>query len=94
MTRTAIQQVLSVLGTTRWAFDVDLLFQLRRAGYAIKEIPTVWHDVSGSRLKVARASVEMFVALVRLRLIYSPLKWIVSVYDYTLAPFVRKYTKI
>ena len=32
MKRDAVQAVLPVLGITRWAFDVDLLFQLRRAG--------------------------------------------------------------
>lgn len=89
MTRDAVQKVLPHLGITRWAFDVDLLFQLRRAGYAIVEIPTVWHDVSGSRLKVVRTSMEMFVALVRLRLLYSPFKWIVTLYDRTLGVFVR-----
>lgn len=81
--RDAVQRVLPCLGITRWAFDVDLLFQLRRAGFRIVEIPTTWHDVSGSRLNVPRASVEMFVALVRLRLVYSPLKCVVALYDRT-----------
>lgn len=77
----AVQQVLPQLGITRWAFDVDLLFQLRRAGGAIIERPTVWHDVAGSRLQIGRVSLEMFVALARLRLLYSPCKGIVAFYD-------------
>ena len=80
----ALKKVLPQLGITRWAFDVDLLFKLRRAGYRIVERPTTWHDVSGSQLQVGRASFEMFVAIVRLRLVYSPLRWIVTVYDWTL----------
>lgn len=79
LSRGAVQAVLPHLGTTRWAFDVDLLFQARRAGFEIREIPTVWNDVAGSRLKVARASVEMSLALIRLRLLYSPFRFLVPV---------------
>lgn len=81
MKQEAVRQVLPSLGITRWAFDVDLLFQLRRAGYKITEVPTIWRDVAGSRLQIARASLEMFAALVRLRLLYSPFKGIVAFYD-------------
>ncbi len=69
----AVQSVLPSLGVTRWAFDVDLLFQLRRLGCKIVQTPTVWNDVSGSRVKVVSASIEMFLAIVRLRMLYSPL---------------------
>ena len=39
----------------------------------------MWNDVAGSRLKVGRASVEMSLALVRLRLLYSPFRFLVPV---------------
>jgi glycosyltransferase involved in cell wall biosynthesis len=83
LTREAVQAILPHIGITQWAFDVDLLFQLRRAGFAITEIPTTWRDVSGSRLRVCKASADMFIAVVRLRLIYSPFRWVVSLYDRT-----------
>ncbi|MDO9541266.1 MAG: glycosyltransferase family 2 protein [Kiritimatiellia bacterium] len=83
----AVREILPNLGITRWAFDVDLLFQLHRAGFQIIEIPSTWHDVAGSRLKFTRASLEMFVALVRLRLLYSPFKGIVAFYDRYFARF-------
>jgi len=89
MTYAAVQRVLPHIGITRWAFDVDFLFQLRRAGFEIIEIPTVWRDVSGSRVRIVRASLEMLVAMIRLRLIYSPLKWIVKFYDLMLAPLTH-----
>lgn len=85
----ALREVMPRLGITRWAFDVDLLFQLKRAGYAIVEWPTVWHDAGGSRLKVGRASLEMFIAICRLRLLFSPLRWVVALYDRTLGRFIR-----
>lgn len=85
--RNAAREILPNLGITRWAFDVDLLFQLHRAGFKITEIPTIWHDVAGSRLKIVRASTEMFVALIRLRLLYSPFKGVVGFYDRHFARF-------
>ncbi|MDD5482628.1 MAG: glycosyltransferase family 2 protein [Kiritimatiellae bacterium] len=87
MKRGAALRILPELGITRWAFDVDLLFQLRRAGFQTVEIPSVWHDVAGSRLKIIRASLEMFAALARLRLLYSPFKNIVAFYDRYFARF-------
>ena len=89
LTREAAQTILPYLGITQWAFDVDLLFQLQRAGFAIVEIPTTWRDVSGSRLRVGKASADMFVAMVRLRLIYSPFRWVVALYNRTLARYVQ-----
>ena len=82
MRRDAIRAVLPHLGITRWAFDVDLLFQLTRVGYQVTEIPTTWRDVAGSGVRIGRVSTEMLAALVRLRLMYSPLRWVVDVYDW------------
>jgi hypothetical protein len=89
MTQKALQDVLPHLGITQWAFDVDLLFQLSRHGHRILEIPTAWHDSAGSHLRVGRASIEMLVAVVRLRLIYSPFRWIVALYDRTLGRLIH-----
>ena len=87
-TAPAIREALPHLGTTQWAFDVDLLFQLRRAGYDIKEIATVWNDKAGSRLHVFTASTEMFAALIRLRLLHSPFKWVVPLVNSTIGRFM------
>ncbi len=76
-----IKSVINNLGITRWAFDVDLLYQLKKKKYSVYEIPTVWNDSEGSKLDVKKASVEMFLAIARLRLIYSPLRFIVRIYD-------------
>ncbi|WFB35366.1 glycosyltransferase [Kiritimatiellota bacterium B12222] len=84
MTRESVIQVLPHIGTTQWAFDVELLFQLQRKGVEIKERPVEWNDVTGSKVKILRSSVEMSFALLRLRLIYSPFKAIISLWDRTL----------
>ena len=86
----AMRAVLPKLGLTRWAFDVDLLFQLRRAGYSIIERPTTWHDVAGSKINVPRASFEMLLAITRLRMLHSPLSWVVTLYDKTLGPLFHR----
>ncbi len=82
--REVLTAIIPHLGITRWAFDVDMLFQVHRLGYSIREIPTVWHDEAGSRLRVGRASTEMFLAIMRLRLLYSPFRWVVGLYDISL----------
>lgn len=89
LTRRAVEDVLPRLGITQWAFDVDLLFQLRRCGHRILEVPTTWHDVAGSQVRIGRTGLEMFLAIVRLRLIYSPFRWVVCLYDMTLGRVVH-----
>jgi glycosyltransferase involved in cell wall biosynthesis len=81
MSAEAWKAIVPNIGLTKWAFDVDMLFKTRRAGFPIKEIPTTWSDVGGSKLKVGRVSFQMLVAICRLRLLYSPLRWVVSLYD-------------
>jgi len=81
MTKAAWDKVMPTLDITRWAFDVDLLFKARRAHVGIKEVPTVWRDREGSKIHFFRSSLEMLLSLGRLRLIYSPFKFVVDAYD-------------
>lgn len=81
----AWRKILPNIGITRFAFDVDLLFQLRREKFCIIEEPTEWHDVAGSKVNVFSSSLDMFLAIVRMRLLYSPLKPLVTLYDRTIA---------
>jgi len=87
--RDVIVRVLPKLGITRWAFDVDLLYQLKRDGCRVTEIPTTWQDVKGSKLPVGRASTEMMFSLIRLRLMHSPFKGLVRLYRPKFLPFIR-----
>jgi len=79
--RRALKEVVSELGITRWAFDVDLLYKLKRKDFRIREIPTIWEDKAGSRVDLIRVPIQMFSAVVRLRLLYSPFKFIIRLYD-------------
>lgn len=79
--RRAIEYVHAKMSITKWAFDIDLLYKLRKGGFSVIEIPTIWENKEDSRLKVINASVEMFLAVIRLRLIHSSFNFIVRAYD-------------
>lgn len=74
MRRAAVEGVQRQLRLADLAFDVNLLYSLRRAGFSIREMPTVWTDQSGSKVAFNfRTSLNMLLSLVRLRLLYSPI---------------------
>ena len=72
--KNAVKKIVNKLGTTKWAFDVDLLYNARKERLKVGELPTFWQDVDGSKLKVEKASIQMFFAIVRLRILNSPFK--------------------
>jgi glycosyltransferase involved in cell wall biosynthesis len=74
LTREATEKVVGQIGITQWAFDIDLIYRLRKNKLSIKEQATVWSDKERSTLNLKRASIQMFLAIVRLRIINSPLK--------------------
>lgn len=79
--REAITDILPKLGVTEWAFDIDLLYQMKKKGYKIKELPITWSDAEGSKLRVPRTTLKMFLAIVRLRLVNSPFSFMIKIYD-------------
>ena len=80
-TRKAVEMVYDKMSITKWAFDIDLLYKLRKLGFDVVEIPTIWESKDDSRIKVISASLEMLLAVVRLRLVHSPFSFIVRGYD-------------
>lgn len=76
-----IKKVLPSIGLTRWAFDIDLLYQMKRNKFKVVEIPTVWDAAEASHFGLMKAAPDMFLAIIRLRLVYSPFKFIVRIYN-------------
>lgn len=72
MRREAVEAIHKDLRTADLAFDINLLFCLKRAGFRIREVPTEWTDQIGSKIRLGRSSFTMFLSVVRLRLVYSP----------------------
>ena len=77
----SIQEVINLLGETRWAFDIDLLYKLSKINSRIKEVPIKWKDDPRTNLNLKKAPIQMFLAIVRLRLRNSLFKDIVKMYD-------------
>ena len=77
--RSAVEAIYSSLRIADLAFDVNLLVSLKRAGFSILEVPTEWTDKIGSKVTASlfRSSLTMFLSVVRIWLIYSPLnRWL------------------
>ena len=72
--RGAVEQVHAALRIADLAFDVNLLYALKRAGLSVVEVPIEWTDKMGSTVtrSLFRSSLVMFLSVVRVRLIYSP----------------------
>ena len=77
MKREAVEKVHPYLRIADMAFDINLLFALKRAGYRILEVPTEWTDKIGTKVTLGRTSLTMFLSALRIRLIYSPFyRWL------------------
>ncbi len=72
MHREAVERVHSNLRIADMAFDINLLYSLKRAGYHTLEVPTEWTDKIGSKVTLFRTSLAMFLSVIRIRLIYFP----------------------
>ena len=77
----AIREIAHGLEVSNFAFDIDVLYHLQRAGKRVIEVPTTWRDVSGSRVELPKASREMLIAIFRLRLRHSIFRYIIPVFD-------------
>ncbi len=77
MRRPAVEQIHDSLRIADMAFDINLLYSLKRGGFRILEAPTEWTDKIGSKVTLFRTSLTMFLSVVRVRLVYSPFyKWL------------------
>lgn len=74
MRRSAVEKVHSSLRIADLAFDVNLLYSLKHAGFSVLEVPIEWTDKIGSKVSssLLRTSLVMFLSVFRIRVIYSP----------------------
>ena len=80
--RGAILPLIPKVTSIKWAFDVNLLYLLNKSGYKIKEHPTIWEDREGSNIEnFLKVPIQMAAGVIRLRLLYSPFKFVVRAYD-------------
>lgn len=62
----ALKSILNDLSVKKWAFDIDLLYCLKKKGFMVVEIPTVWSERIGSKLTF-KTPYEMFISILKLR---------------------------
>ena len=77
--REAVEKIHPFLRIADLAFDVNLLVAVKRARLRIREVPIEWTDIVGSKVTTSlfRNSLAMFLSVVRVWLIYSPLyQWL------------------
>jgi len=76
-----VENVVSKLSLSQWAFDVDLLYNIRKEGFKITELSTKWSDKEYSKINFMGVGPWMALALIRLRLLNSPFKEFVRFYN-------------
>lgn len=72
--RGAVDRVHQDLCIADMAFDINLLYLLKRAGLKVVEIPTEWTDKVGSKVALGKTSLTMLLSVLRLRWLYSPFR--------------------
>lgn len=70
--RRAVEKIHSSLRIADMAFDINLLYALKRSGFKTLEVPTEWTDKIGSKVALGKTSLTMLLSVIRLRLFYSP----------------------
>ena len=65
--REVARRVFARQRTTRFSFDVELLWIARKLGYRVVEVPVTWVNDPSSRVRPAIDSIRMLVDLARLR---------------------------
>lgn len=66
--REVIHPVLAAVTLTNWAFDVDLLYHVRKGGKTVREVPVTWAHDEDSKLPVHRAVPVMLASLFGVRI--------------------------
>ena len=62
-----IYYVIHSIGNAEYAFDVELLYRLKKKKFKIKEIPVTWADKKYSKINLMEAGPKMAWAVLKLR---------------------------
>ncbi|KAI5950741.1 ALG5 [Candida jiufengensis] len=66
----AIKGIFPHMHTERWIFDVEVLLLGELQNMKMKEVAVNWQEIDGSKIDIARDSIEMAIDLVVTRLAY------------------------
>lgn len=66
-TREAAKKIFPLQSIDMWGFDMEILALAKMFDYKIKEVPILWRDVGGSRLRPVKAAVGTLTELFSIR---------------------------
>lgn len=72
MKRAVAEKIHPHLCIADMAFDINLLYLVKREKFRVLEVPTEWTDKVGSKVRLGKTSLTMLLSVLRLRWIYSP----------------------
>jgi len=67
-----VRPLLRTVTLTNRAFDVDILYHVRKSGCKVKEIPVRWTHDPATRMPIVRAIPWMFLSILGIRIMNSP----------------------
>ena len=70
--REILDRVLAAVTVTNRAFEISLLYHIKKIGGTIEEVPIEWAHDGRSRMPIAKAVPVMFLTLIGLRVMNSP----------------------
>lgn len=70
---TVVRTLLRTVTLTNRAFDVDVLYHVRKSGKRVKEVPVTWKHDPETRMPIGRAIPVMFLSLLAVRVMNSPI---------------------
>lgn len=65
--RRALEVVVQKVTSEGYQFDCDVLWQLKKAGLRVVEVPVTWRDSGGSGIRVGRDGTKMLTSLFKIR---------------------------
>ena len=71
--RSVLTLTLRAVSLTNRAFDVDILYHIRREGRSIRELPVTWEHNPDTRMPIGKAIPIMFLSLVGIRIMNLPI---------------------
>ncbi|QPG76556.1 hypothetical protein FOA43_003946 [Brettanomyces nanus] len=66
----SVRNICPYMHTEGWIFDVEMMILAERQSISLKEVPISWHEVQGSKMALARDSINMGIDLVVTRMAY------------------------
>lgn len=76
-----LKSIVPSLTMTQWSFDVEILYLLKQNKRKFIEVPTTWISRDYSKVTLGGTSLKMLFSLFRLRLMHSPFKDFIRLYN-------------